>query len=231
MSQDEWLLILGVVGIGAAYVYIRALIDYFRNVGWRSALLVVGVIGGFVALLWGISLVQRTETAMATIPIASWMGKLVDGTAVVTVPVEAKQYEGFSVTLFVTPRALQHGSTDEQTVAVGIAPRMRAELLGADFDVDEKGPREQAMSRTQTTAWRWKVKSDWPGDRMLRVRVDAMTTVAGHETPRMFDVVEHTVKVKINPVEFVVRNWQWVFSALALPLVGFVFRKRQGASK
>lgn len=152
---------------------------------------------------------------------------LVHGSAFVQFPSEATQYESFAVALVVVanPRAVVAAAS-----SVGLTPRMRAELLGADFDVDEKGLREQAVNYLGETTWTWHVKSDWPGTRSLHVRVDALTNVAGRETPRMYDVAEPKVKIRASPWEFVERNWQWaagIATTVLAGIFGILFRKKK----
>ncbi|WP_423284087.1 hypothetical protein [Caldimonas sp. KR1-144] len=186
--------------------------------------------------------VQDHSTTVAVHPVDRLLDSMTKGSAAIVAPMSANQYEDFPVALAVSGSALGPLLADIQATAgpdshvVGIAgvrlsPRMRAELIGGDFEIQGESLQEQAVATRGNTTWQWTVRSAWPGERTLRVRLHALVLVQGQETPRSFNVAEHRLTVRIDATEWAIRNWQWVASALALPLLAFVYQtlwKRNG---
>lgn len=113
-----------------------------------------------------------------------------------------------------------------------MSPRMKAELLGEDFVIEGKEPQEQLVTQRDTTVWTWRVYSEMPGQRMLKVRIHTLVKVDGQEAPRTIEVAETQVSVKVNPSEWALRHWEWIATALVLPIIGWGLKRRfDGHSK
>jgi hypothetical protein len=164
------------------------------------------------------------------------LARLPQGSATVTAPSEVLEYRGFDVSLRLAKMALADLIEDTQAKApkgaavhgianVRMSPRMSAELIGEDFVIEEKGPQEQVVALNEDTVWNWRVHSETLGRHTLVVRLHTLLTAAGKEAPKTIDVAETQIDVKINPPAWTLRNWQWVASALVLPVVGWGFKR------
>lgn len=161
------------------------------------------------------------------------LANLTKGSAVFTAPTEVSQFEDFEVTLNVSARQLEKAlKLDPETSSSGytvkgidnvlLSPRMSAELIGPDFSIAEAGAREQVVTLRSDTSWKWTVRAEWPGTRSLRVRLNTLMKVAGEETPRTVDVATAQISVHVNASEWAMRHWEWIITALVIPLVGWV---------
>lgn len=164
------------------------------------------------------------------------LSKLPRGSAVVAVPNSVKQYEGFDVALTLARKGLADLIDETQSRVpsdfvvrgvpdVRISSRMRAELIGEDFTIEQKDPQEQAVTLKEDTVWKWRVRGEWPGTRVLKVKLHAVITVKGNELPRTIEVAEERIAVRVNPSEWALRHWEWIATALVLPIVGWGLKK------
>ena len=65
-----------------------------------------------------------------------------------------------------------------------IARQMSAELFGASFEIDPKGPQKQLVIDVNTTKWKWKVKPLKEGkEELLTLDVYVHLTVDGKTSP------------------------------------------------
>ena len=169
-------------------------------------------------------------------PVDSALAKLPTGSATVLAPAEVLQYQGFDVLLTLSKKELADlidsteagappGSTVKGITGVRMSPRMKAELVGEDFIIEDKGPQEQVVTIRDSTVWKWRVHSEMTGPRILKVRLHTLIKVDGQEAPRTIEVAEAHVEVKVNPSEWALRHWEWIASALVLPIVAWVFKR------
>lgn len=170
---------------------------------------------------------HTADSALAKLPI---------GSATVVAPEEVLQYQGFDVLLTVAKKELadlidstEAGAPPNSTVkgiaGVRMSPRMKAELVGEDFIIEDKGPQEQVVTLRDNTVWKWRVHSEMTGPRILKVRLHTLIKVDGQEAPRTIEVAEAQVEVKVNPSEWALRHWEWIASALVLPFVAWGFKR------
>ena len=164
------------------------------------------------------------------------LAKLPQGSAAVTAPSEVLEYRGFDVSLRLAKMAFAdliqdtrskapQGTTVHGIAGVRMSPRMKAELIGEDFIIEEKGPREQVVTLNEDTVWNWRVHSESLGRHVLVVRLNTLLTAGGHEAPKTIDVAEAQINVKVNPPEWALKHWQWIASALVLPAIGWSFKR------
>lgn len=143
------------------------------------------------------------------------------------------------VTLTISPTSSE-ADLRERTPAEGaavdvgtakIAARMRAQLIvpeGATVAV--VGSEERAVHDTDDTAWRWTVIPTRTGDLPLKAVLIAPVILDGKETPYDVRTFEARVSVFVTPTtrvrDFVSANWQWLWTALVVP-VFLWWRKRR----
>lgn len=250
MADDSAVgLFLIVIAVGALWgigIGVKAGYEALKGLGLKSAL--IGWVAGTAGLALALALVyfvavpQYQSYGGRPNDVERILQRLTRGSAVVTAPKSVKQYESFNVSLAVAGEKLESLLATETVKArpdsqltgltdVLLSPRMKAELIGPDFEIAEQGAQEQAVSARGTTVWVWTVRSGWPGTRKLKVRLHALVSVRGVDTPRSFQVAEHELAVQIDPFEWAVRNWQWVASALLLPFIGWGAARLLGGNK
>jgi hypothetical protein len=95
-------------------------------------------------------------------------------------------------------------------------------------------PELQVIGSLETTEWKWDVKAITPGRHMLHMTLSAIFYFETAETPlaiHTFDRQREVVVSWYHPVgSFVGNNWQWLWTALLVPGVGWLwahyFRRR-----
>ena len=154
-------------------------------------------------------------------------------------PDRAEVGQQVDVTLTISPASTEAdllGRTPAEGAAVDvgtarIAARMRAQLIvpeGATVAV--VGSEERAVHDTDDTVWRWTVIPTRTGDLPLRAVLIAPVILDGKETPYDVRTFEARVSVFVTPTtrvrDFVAANWQWLWTALVVP-VFLWWRKRR----
>lgn len=166
----------------------------------------------------------------------SLLSRLPVGAGVIDAPEEVLQYQGFNVSVHVAKKKLDElindikskapaGTTVQGIAGVRLSPRMKAELIGDDLNIEDKGPQEQLVTLNEATVWTWRVHYETPGRHMLEVRLYALIIIDGREAPRIFQVADANVAVKVNPSGWVLRHWEWIASALVLPIIGWGLKR------
>lgn len=161
------------------------------------------------------------------------LGQFPPGNAVLAAPPEVKQYEGFDVALSMGRENMGKLFKDTNKVVGGgadfgfarrirMSRRMKAELIGNGFVVEENGPQEQSVAQRGLTFWRWRVHSDWPGKRLLVARIHTLIESDGREDALSMEIATIEISVKCNLSEFLSRNWMGVVGSLVMPVVSLL---------
>ncbi len=108
-----------------------------------------------------------------------------------------------------------------------ITPNMAAKLDGIGFDIAALTPETQLVAGGGFTEWRWNVTPTEAGDHNLNVsiiaKLDPYERVVGTET--------HSIHVDGDPMasfkDFFDKNWQWLGSAIVIPLIALLWRSRE----
>ena len=123
-----------------------------------------------------------------------------------------------------------------ETAQIKISERMQASLSGPDFAIDPNEPQIQPVSSTQPTEWRWSVTPKKTGLLELRLDLYALLILnGGSPIPRKIRTFDTTIKVRVAPLQlisgFVVRNWQWLWATVFVPVAGWLWAKRKKTQK
>ena len=108
---------------------------------------------------------------------------------------------------------------------------MEAQLTGPGFDIAPVTPAVQLVSKEAVTEWQWEVEPTKTGERRLHLTLSALIDLGGKDRTYTVRTFERTLVVKVTFGErletFVGENWQWLWTALLIPIVGLVLRWRQ----
>ena len=108
---------------------------------------------------------------------------------------------------------------------------MEAQLTGAGFDVAPVTPAVQLVSKEAVTEWKWEVEPIKTGERRLHLTLSALIDLDGKDRTYTVRTFERTLDVNVTFGErletFVSHNWQWLWTALLIPIVGLALRWRQ----
>jgi len=108
---------------------------------------------------------------------------------------------------------------------------MEAQLTGPGFDIAPVTPEIQLVSKEAVTEWQWEVEPTKTGERRLHLALSALIDLGGKDRTYTVRTFERTLVVKVTFGErlqtFIGDNWQWLWTALLIPIVGLVLRWRQ----
>jgi hypothetical protein len=112
---------------------------------------------------------------------------------------------------------------------IRVTETMEAQLKGDSFAVTSITPARQAVVPGEPTEWRWQVKPEEAGTHSLFLTLTAFVEVGGSERSKSIRSFEHTIVVEVRPFfaraeDFFADNWQWLWTALLVPLAGWLWR-------
>jgi hypothetical protein len=114
---------------------------------------------------------------------------------------------------------------------IRVYDRMEARLTGMDFAITAITPETTAVSRRESTEWRWKVRPMSAGPHSLHLTLSVILIVDGVSTPRAIRTFDRSIQVEVLWHQqvglFVERNWQWLWAAVLVPIVGWLLRSRK----
>jgi len=182
------------------------------------------------------------------------IGKLDPGMMVYNPPENMKQFSAQRVELRILHMGSETPGAGTQTAAaatltsdltgsgtpivesLSVGTVMKARLSGDGFEILALHEEEQIVAGDTYTEWAWNVKALKAGDQELYLTITVKVMVDGFgEKARDIPVITRRVKVQVDPVGvtkgFVSEHWEWVWTALLVPLVGWgwkVYRGRKG---
>lgn len=118
-----------------------------------------------------------------------------------------------------------------QVEEIKVSPIMRAELRAESegaFTITALSEDEQLVGESTHTEWQWRVVPETWGRQKLLLTMTAILEVPG-ASERLYSlpIFEREIEVQINPVHvvgtFVGDYWQWLATAIVLPLASWVW--------
>ena len=121
---------------------------------------------------------------------------------------------------------------EKEGAQIRVSDRMEARLSGPNFAITAITPELQAVSRIDITEWKWEVKPSSHGRHNLHLTVSALLNVDGASTPRVIRTFDKMLEVEVawhqRVGSFVEENWQWLWAAILVPLVGWLWKRKSG---
>jgi hypothetical protein len=113
---------------------------------------------------------------------------------------------------------------EREGARIRVAPLMEARLTGSGFRVEALTPEIQPVGRRTDTEWSWEVEGTEGGSQRLHLSLAALITVEGERTPRAVRTFDREIEVNVTVNQritgFIGHNWQWLWAALVVPLLG-----------
>jgi hypothetical protein len=107
------------------------------------------------------------------------------------------------------------------TSEIHVTPLMRATLAGNGFTITPLSPEEQYIAGGPAE-WSWQVMPTVSGDHDLVLSVQVELDGRVKAIPKVWPV-----HVSANPVHFFATYWQWIITALIIPLVVIFLQQRK----
>ena len=120
---------------------------------------------------------------------------------------------------------------DKEGEQIKVSDRMEAQLSGLGFTIAAITPAVQPVSGQGVTEWRWEIEPTRVGTRRLHLTLSALIDLKGRESTYAIRTFERSLAVRVTWSErlsgFLSDNWQWLWTALLIPLVGWALSKRR----
>jgi len=114
---------------------------------------------------------------------------------------------------------------------IRVSDRMEALLTGPNFAITAVTPEIQAVSRSNITEWKWEVKPISKGRNYLHLTISSLLDVDGASTPRTIRTFDKIIDVEVTwhqrVFSFVENNWQWLWTAILIPIVGWLWKRKK----
>ncbi len=118
---------------------------------------------------------------------------------------------------------------------IKVSEIMEARLTGAGFQITAITPEEQPISTQATTEWKWDIKAMEKGPQRLHLTLSAIIRLQGQKLTRSLRTFDKVIEVKVSwgkrISSFIGKNWQWLWAALIIPAVSWLWKRRQNAKK
>lgn len=122
---------------------------------------------------------------------------------------------------------------EKEGARIRVSDRMEARLSGPNFAITAITPEIQAVSRNDVTEWKWEVKPSNDGRQYLHLTLSALLSVDGTSTPRAIRTFDKVIEVEIGWHQrvgsFFEKNWQWLWAAVLVPIVGWLWKRKIGS--
>lgn len=108
------------------------------------------------------------------------------------------------------------------------------ELIAPDFDVVPSVAAEQAVTLDGPTEWIWRLKPKYGGEFTVLVDLYAVVYVGDQKTKRKYKTLRQPITITVPPVPWyanvwgwVNERWDWLWSVVLIPLIGYLLNRRK----
>jgi hypothetical protein len=119
---------------------------------------------------------------------------------------------------------------EKEGANIKVSDRMEARLTGLGFEIEAVTPETQGVSGQDVTEWKWEIEPTETGTQRLHLTLTALIEVDGEASPRTVRTFERMLVVDValskRVSEFVGDNWQWLWTAILIPVAGWLVRRR-----
>lgn len=113
---------------------------------------------------------------------------------------------------------------------------VHAKLTAPDFEVEAITPERQAISTTSNTEWLWNLTPKRTGQHQVYLTITAFVYVdESNFIERHIKTFQKVVVIEVTPEQVIrawlAQHWQWLWTALLLPIYLFIRKKRKTATQ
>jgi hypothetical protein len=119
--------------------------------------------------------------------------------------------------------------TESQFEDLQISDQMEAWLTGGAFEIRPLTPNVQPVGSDQPTRWEWEIKALEQGKGSLYLTISAHLTLRDEDMPKVVKTLDKEIEVEVSMLgrvgDAVAQNAQWLWTAILVPVAGFLFRR------
>jgi hypothetical protein len=112
---------------------------------------------------------------------------------------------------------------------VRLSDQMVADLTGLGFQIEPETEEQQAVSTERPTEWRWQIAPTRTGTLHLHLTLSAVILTPTGSRFYTIRTFERTLNIKVTwshrLTSFVSGNWQWLWTAILVPLALILYRR------
>jgi hypothetical protein len=114
---------------------------------------------------------------------------------------------------------------------VRVSDTMEAQLAGVGFAVQQLTPAVQLVPGEGSTRWKWAVEATESGTQRLHLTLSAIVDQDGKDRQYTIRTFARTLDVDVTIRDrlsgFLEANWQWLWAALLVPVLGWAAQQRR----
>lgn len=118
---------------------------------------------------------------------------------------------------------------------IRVSDIMDVNLVGPNFEITPITPQQQPVSGISSNEWRWEVSPKRTGQVKLYLTVNAILTIDGQGNNKVLRTFTKNIDVDVSPQQhvanFITTHWQWLFTAIIIPLVIYLWSEKQRKKK
>ncbi len=126
-------------------------------------------------------------------------------------------------------------SGQRESYIVRVADEMEARLTGSAFEIMPITPETQIVNASDVTEWKWEIEPKKIGEQKLFLTLNAKLLLNDREKKHTVRTLSKTMHVRVvwpqSVAHFFWTYWQWICTAIALPLIGWsasrIFRSKK----
>ena len=127
------------------------------------------------------------------------------------------------------------GPAQQSPMKVGEFMTVQLTALKLAFMIEPESPEKQAVPDTGFAEWDYRVTPLKSGEQELDLGVGVRIKLQGSEEIRFYPVLQRQVHVHVNlPFsisEFLLSYWQWLATAVLIPIAAYLWRARSEKAK
>lgn len=130
-------------------------------------------------------------------------------------------------------RRLIVAAGNQEGARIKVSNQMEARLTGQEgsFKILKITPEEQAVGSIGTFEWKWEVEPLIPGVHTLYLSLIAHFSVDGVPTRKSIRTFEKKIEVEVSSgqwvLQFLEKNWQWLWTTILLPPAALLWTQRR----
>lgn len=116
---------------------------------------------------------------------------------------------------------------EKEGFQVRVSSLMEAQVTGQGFQITAKPPVEQTVDSLETAVWKWDVKAIEPGLHVLHLTLWAVLSINGKDRSKVVKTFDHQLEIRVSMTNrvrsFMKDNWQWLWTAILVPVAGAIW--------